>query len=225
MCYDDKLQLNVAFRNGPGSNTSEYLLSGHLLSTAFLHSWSKCAGIYIEVVNFTGTQSEVDVFSNLWMGMVQLNSRFTCLPALVLDSTGEASSAAQSNLAPRPLPLSLAIKILTRVLGGLSPVFLAHALHKIERNAKPERRNDFNPVIDVDSLFEGIEQSQAVSKSYVSESRLTKEKENRKIKERKVLIQFKERLLASCGRDASSHTVITRVASGKSIPKDSCIYV
>ena len=80
---------------------------------------------------------------------------------------------------------------------------------KIERNAKPERRNDFNPVIDIDSLFEGIEQSQAVSKSYVSENRLRKEKENRKLK-RKVLIQFKERLLASCGRDASSYSVITQ---------------
>ena len=96
------------------------------------------------------------------------------------------------------------------MLGGLSPVFLAHALHKIERNAKPERRNDFNPVIDIDSLFEGIEQSQAVSKSYVSESRLRKEEENRKVKERKILIQFKERLLASCGRDASSYSVITQ---------------
>merc|ERR1711968_39338 len=63
---------------------------------------------------------------------------------------------------------------------------------------------------DVDTLFTNIQDDISMSKSYVSDKQLEKGIKERKKKERKVLIQFKERLLASCGRDASSHSVITR---------------
>ena len=159
--YDDKLLAEcAAFRNGFQAPTiSEYLCEWASVKygvPALVEQM--CWDLYRSCQFYRQYSLEVDVFSNFMdevYGPAELS--FLCLHVRwFLTALERLHQLPKVILAPRPLPLSLAIKILTRVLGGLSPVFLAHALHKIERNAKPERRNDFNPVIDVDSLFEGI---------------------------------------------------------------------
>ena len=213
--YDDKLLAEcAAFRNGFQAPTlPEYLCEWASVRYGVPQLIEQmCWDLYRSCQFYRQYSLEVDIFSNFMdevYGTAEL-SFYMFTRALVLDTVGEASSAAQNNLAPTPLPLSVAVRIATRVLAGLKPVFLAHALHKMERNAKPDRPNDLTSMVDVDTLFANIQENDAMSKSYVSNEQLMKGERDRKKKERAVFIQFKERILASCGRDANSNMVITQ---------------
>jgi hypothetical protein len=211
--YDDKLLAEcAAYRNGFQAPTlPEYLCEWASVRygvTALVEQM--CWDLYRSVQFYRSYSIEVDTFANFMDEVYSPAdlSFFLYSRALVLDTMGEASSASQSTLAPAPVPLSAAIKIGSRVLAGLSPTQLASALHKFDVNAKPSHRGGGDVDLDISALFSEAKEKESVS-AYASVKVNNDQKAQIK-REHKILLAFKERLLASCGRDASSSSVVTR---------------
>jgi hypothetical protein len=210
--YDDKLLAEcAAFRNGFQAPTlPEYLCEWASVRygvNALVEQM--CWDLYRSVQFYRTYSIEVDTFANFmdeFYSPADL-SFFLYTRALVLDTMGEASSAAQSNLAPAPVPLSVAIKISSRVLAGLQPVHLAAALHKFDVNAKPNRRMDATKEVDIASLFA---EAKEVDSFRLNMSSKLNTDEGKTHKQQKTLLAFKEKMLLSCSQDSSSTRVVTK---------------
>ena len=221
--YDDKLLAEVAaYRKGFQAPTMpEYLLEWASLRFGMPSLVEQnCWDLYRSVHAYRKYSLEVDMFANFVDEVYSAEqlSFYLFTRSMLFDTIGE-SVASRLEFRPLQVPLSAAVSVVLRVLGGLPAKGLLNLLYKIDETARPERPMERRLQLDMADLLassdgvDGKDVGTATGDVHSSETfnRYFRKKKNKSSGEQDedstaaenkahygALVRFKERLLASC---------------------------